>query len=61
MEALLLTVEFGLMTWLVFTIMRRDRGEKSGRHLGFFRYKDEARRRATAADPAAKPVGKHHA
>ena len=56
MEALLLTIEFALMTLLVITLVRRDRSERAGRNLGFFRYQVEAPRRAR--DGAAGKPGK---
>ena len=60
MEALLLTIEFALMTLLVITLFRRDRGERSARNLGFFRYKVDALRRGRDS-VAGKPDKGHHA
>ena len=61
MEALLLTVEFALMTWLVYTIVRRDHGERSGRNLGFFRYKEAPTAKRAPDSAAGGSEGADHA
>ena len=63
MEAILFTVEFALMTWLAYTIVRRDRGERSKRDLGFFRYKEErtGEELQPLNSPERKPKSAKHA